>query len=76
LVKFIVAVKWRMSMIAPEDELASPCNKICVLDSSGTLCTGCFRTLDEIAKWSEFSPSEKQAVILLLPDRRATRDAG
>jgi uncharacterized protein len=75
LVKFIVAVKWRMSMIAPEDEPASPCNKICVLDSSFALCTGCFRTLDEIAKWSEFSPSEKRAVLALLPHRRVALDA-
>jgi uncharacterized protein len=49
----------------------SPCNKICVLNSAGTLCTGCFRTLDEIAKWSEYSADEKWAVLSLLPDRRA-----
>jgi uncharacterized protein len=71
LVGIIVKVKWGMSLTALEDEPASPCNKICVLDSAGALCTGCYRTLDEIAKWSEFSPSEKRAVLALLPHRRA-----
>jgi uncharacterized protein len=48
----------------------SPCNKICVLNSTGTLCTGCYRTLDEIAKWSEYSATEKWEVLSLLADRR------
>jgi uncharacterized protein len=61
-------------MSMSEIDPPSPCNKICVLNSTGTLCTGCFRTLDEIAKWSEFSAHEKWAVLALLADRRATFD--
>lgn len=30
-------------------------------DSSG-LCTGCSRTLEEIAGWSQFTPEQKLAV--------------
>jgi uncharacterized protein len=60
-----------MSATKPEADIASPCNKICILDSAGTTCTGCYRTLDEIAKWSEFSASEKKAVLASLANRRA-----
>jgi uncharacterized protein len=60
-----------MSTTKPETDPVSPCNKICILDSAGNLCTGCYRTLDEIAKWSEFSASEKNAVLALLAERRA-----
>jgi uncharacterized protein len=60
-----------MRATKPETDIASPCNKICILDSAGNLCTGCYRTLDEIAKWSEFSAREKRAVLASLVDRRA-----
>lgn len=35
------------------------------------LCTGCLRTLDEIARWSAMSDAERRAVIAALPARRA-----
>jgi uncharacterized protein len=60
-----------MSETKPEADIASPCNKICILDSAGNFCTGCYRTLDEIAKWSEFSAHEKRAVLASLTNRRA-----
>ncbi|ETX29567.1 DUF1289 domain-containing protein, partial [Roseivivax isoporae] len=31
------------------DDVASPCIKVCVIDPRARLCTGCLRTLDEIA---------------------------
>ncbi len=40
--------------------VSSPCRGICQLDSDGKYCTGCLRTLDEIAGWSQFSDEEKQ----------------
>jgi predicted Fe-S protein YdhL (DUF1289 family) len=49
----------------------SPCVSICTLDAAGTLCTGCFRTLDEIALWGNLEPDEKRAVLAQLPARRA-----
>lgn len=40
----------------------SPCVAIC--DTAGTdLCTGCFRTLDEIGGWSLASDEEKYRII-------------
>jgi predicted Fe-S protein YdhL (DUF1289 family) len=38
---------------------------ICVLDSN-RVCTGCGRTLDEIARWGRMSAGEQWAVIARL----------
>jgi monothiol glutaredoxin len=46
----------------------SPCIKVCVL--SGSSCTGCLRTIDEIAAWSTMSAEQQWAVVELLPNRR------
>jgi uncharacterized protein len=44
---------------------SSPCMNICVLDSN-RVCTGCKRTLDEIARWGRMSAGEQWAVIARL----------
>jgi uncharacterized protein len=49
----------------------SPCIKVCVLDSQAC-CTGCGRTIDEIARWSRMSAREQWAVIARL--ERARRE--
>ena len=48
----------------------SPCISICAMDASSGLCTGCLRTIDEIAGWSRFSDDEKRAVWRLISERR------
>ena len=35
------------------------------------LCRGCYRTLDEIARWGTMSDAERSAVMSELPLRRA-----
>jgi len=49
----------------------SPCVKVCVLDPVRGLCTGCARSLDEIARWATMSEAERRAVREALPARRA-----
>ncbi len=51
------------------DEVQSPCIKICVVHPVERICTGCYRTIDEIAQWSRLSNAERQAVMDALPDR-------
>ena len=51
-------------------DVPSPCVKVCVIDSASGLCRGCRRTLDEIARWSGFSPDQKRAVLTQLPARQ------
>ena len=52
-------------------EIESPCIKICVIHPAERLCTGCLRTIDEIAVWSRLSPAERRAVMADLPSRAA-----
>jgi uncharacterized protein len=48
----------------------SPCVSICVMDATSGLCTGCQRTLDEIAVWSLLDDAEKLQVWAALKQRR------
>ena len=51
------------------DEIQSPCINICVLHREERICTGCYRTGDEIARWSRMTPAERRAVMDELPSR-------
>jgi predicted Fe-S protein YdhL (DUF1289 family) len=42
--------------------LPSPCISVCVMDPQTGWCKGCFRTIDEIARWSAADEQEKRAV--------------
>lgn len=50
--------------------IASPCRKICVMRPEQDVCSGCHRTLDEIARWSEMSDAERAQVMARLPERQ------
>ena len=50
--------------------VASPCIGVCRMDEASGLCTGCLRTLDEIALWSVLDDDDKRAVIGALAQRR------
>jgi predicted Fe-S protein YdhL (DUF1289 family) len=55
--------------------IASPCNKVCVMNEATGLCGGCHRTLDEIARWGEMSDGEREQVIEKLDGRHGVSDA-
>ncbi|MGH8747317.1 MAG: DUF1289 domain-containing protein [Burkholderiales bacterium] len=48
----------------------SPCINVCHMSPRLGVCTGCCRTLDEIARWSELGEAERASVIAALPRRR------
>lgn len=50
--------------------VASPCTDVCKLDSGTGLCQGCWRTRDEIARWSRMDDDERRSVLAALPRRR------
>jgi predicted Fe-S protein YdhL (DUF1289 family) len=52
------------------DDIRSPCVDVCQMNPITGLCCGCFRTLDEIAGWLDFSASEKLEVLKRLDERR------
>jgi len=51
------------------DEVESPCVKICVIHPESRLCTGCFRSIDEIAQWGTLSAAERRSIMAELPAR-------
>ncbi|MFC3616721.1 DUF1289 domain-containing protein [Lutimaribacter marinistellae] len=57
-------------MVWKRDEIESPCVQICVVHPAERICTGCYRTIDEIGRWSRMSSEERQAVMAELPARK------
>lgn len=51
------------------DEIESPCVQVCVVHPETRLCTGCARSIDEIARWSRMDPEERRAIMADLPQR-------
>ncbi|WP_066701375.1 DUF1289 domain-containing protein [Sphingobium amiense] len=41
----------------------SPCRDLCALDAARQTCTGCGRTMDEIARWSGMTDAERTAIM-------------
>jgi predicted Fe-S protein YdhL (DUF1289 family) len=54
------------------DEIESPCIKLCVVHPEARLCTGCFRSIDEITGWARMSGDERRSIMAELPKRAAT----
>jgi len=49
----------------------TPCIDICKIDNDSRLCLGCWRSIDEIARWSQMSDVERAQVMNALPGREA-----
>ena len=60
------------------DEIDSPCVRICVVHPDSRLCAGCFRSTDEINRWSSMPPEERRRIMEELPGRggKLTRRRG
>lgn len=50
-------------------EIESPCVKLCAIHPQERICTGCFRSIDEITRWSKMDSSERAEIMAELPDR-------
>ncbi|MEM6375118.1 MAG: DUF1289 domain-containing protein [Pseudomonadota bacterium] len=51
------------------EEIESPCVKLCVVHPEAKICTGCYRTLEEIGGWSQMSADHRAKVMAELPSR-------
>lgn len=49
----------------------SPCKRVCVVDPNQAICVGCFRTMDELGRWTLMSQAERLAVKPELKAREA-----
>jgi predicted Fe-S protein YdhL (DUF1289 family) len=54
----------------PPAPIRTPCVKVCVVDGESGLCLGCYRTLNEVAAWAQFTEAERELILAELPDRR------
>lgn len=45
------------------EKIASPCRNICELDTTQTICVGCYRSLGEIGEWSKASNHRKREIV-------------
>lgn len=50
--------------------METPCIKVCVIDPGTGLCTGCHRTLAEIAAWSSLGGEQRRSIMSDLGRRR------
>ena len=55
--------------------ILTPCIGLCSLDADG-YCEGCFRTGDEIARWSLMADAERQHLMDAVLPERETRLGG
>ena len=54
----------------------SPCNNECIMDPVTHFCQGCYRTIEEIIRWSFFSPDEKKEILKKVENRKMSLKKG
>ncbi len=54
--------------------IPSPCRYICQMDPVSKLCQGCFRTIDEIASWSQLGDAARTEILANIAQRRLECD--
>lgn len=52
---------------------ASPCINVCRMEPDSGLCTGCLRSLPEIAGWSAADAATRNAILAAVARRRQAR---
>jgi len=54
--------------------IQSPCINICKMDAASGLCAGCYRTLDEITRWSRVDDAARANILAAVARRRMEND--
>ena len=54
-----------------DDDVPSPCVRICVVYETRDICRGCYRTLDEISRWASYTSEQKFELLEELARRKA-----
>jgi uncharacterized protein len=55
--------------------IETPCIRVCTVHPALRLCSGCGRTLDEIAGWIGFGALERARIMTQLPARLAAMNS-
>ena len=53
-----------------QEDTSSPCVSLCSLNEEG-ICTGCFRTIDDISRWRVMSVAERSEAVAAAKRRAA-----
>ena len=53
--------------------IESPCVEVCQIRKGDAVCSGCFRTIEEIAGWGTMNPADRQQIMNELPARNNPR---
>ena len=54
--------------------VTSPCINVCQMDELTGLCSGCFRTIDEITVWAGVDDSRRRGILAAIAKRRQEHD--
>lgn len=54
--------------------IPSPCINICKMDADNGLCLGCFRTIEEITRWSRIDDEQRAHILAAVTRRRMESD--
>ena len=52
------------------EKVVSPCAGVCILNTQTKFCLGCYRTINEIARWQDMSADDQHMVMTKLVKRR------
>ena len=63
-----------MSSPLSSASIPSPCINVCRMDPLSQLCSGCFRSLEEIAGWAAAGNAERVAILARVTGRRLAAD--
>jgi uncharacterized protein len=55
--------------------IKTPCVQVCFVDPRAGVCVGCFRTMEELGRWTKYSDAERETIMAALPEREAAYQA-
>ena len=61
--------------VVTEESVKSPCVSVCALNAED-ICAGCFRTVDEIARWRDMDNVARRRVLALANERAKKANGG
>lgn len=64
-----LATAQRALALPPDEPVPTPCVSVCRMHPRSGWCEGCWRSIEEITRWSSLQPEGKRAVWRLLAQR-------
>lgn len=68
-VQRLAMIRAKAALAALQADPPSPCVSVCCMSPASGLCTGCLRTIEEIAAWSALTPQARHGVWQAIAER-------